>query len=81
MPVKYDRKMCVSRYGEDTAFDYKNLSMQIIIPETEYLSEITEGSLYSFLPTQIKTNVPIACHIPFKLDSSREYIDDQHSNE
>lgn len=80
VPVEYDHEMCVSRYGEDTAFSSKKMTLQLIVPNTEFVNDVGDGSLYSFLPTQIKTSVPISCHIPFKLDSSREYVDDQNEN-
>ena len=80
MPVTYTRAMCQSRYGEDTAFPKKEMNMQVVIPNPENVKQVGNGALYSFLPTQIRTNVPIACHIPFKLDASREFIDNQGKN-
>lgn len=80
MPVEYDRDMCVSRYDSRTSFQKKHMQLQVVIPKPEYVSEVGNGTLYSFLPTQVKTVVPLSCHIPFKLDSSREYVDDQGEN-
>ena len=80
MPIEYDRNMCVSRYDSKTAFQTKQMQLQVVIPHPEYVSEVGCGTLYSFLPTQVKTAVPVSCHIPFKLDSSRENVDDQGEN-
>lgn len=80
MPIEYDRDMCVSRYDAKTAFQKKQMRLQVVIPNPEYVSEVGYGTLYSFLPTQVKTTVPVSCHIPFKLDSSRENVDDQGEN-
>ena len=80
MPIKYDRAMCVSRYDTKTAFRQKLMKLQVVLPNPEFVSEVGSGTLYSFLPTQIKTTVPASCHIPFKLDSSRENVDDQGEN-
>ena len=75
--------MCVSRYGAKTAFTEKKMYMQIVFPSVDSLygdDSIKMGSLYSFLPTQIKIPIPMACHIPFKLDGSREFVDPQSRN-
>lgn len=80
MPIVYNRDMCVSRYGTTTAFSEKKMALQIVMPNSEFISEMGNGSLYSFLPTQVKTSVPVSCHIPFKLDSSRENVDSQGKN-
>lgn len=80
MPIEYNREMCVSRYDSKTAFQKKRMQLQVVIPNPEYVSEVGCGTLYSFLPTQVKTTVPVSCHIPFKLDSSRENVDDQGEN-
>lgn len=79
-PIEYNREMCVSRYDYKTAFQKKQMRLQVVIPNPEYVSEVGCGTLYSFLPTQVKTTVPVSCHIPFKLDSSRENVDDQGEN-
>lgn len=80
MPIVYDRSMCVSRYGEKTAFNEKQLQLQVIVPNPEDAKKVGRGSMYSFLPTRVGVNFPISCHIPFKLDSSREHIDNQNNN-
>ena len=80
-PIEYNRNMCVSRYGDNTAFDCKKMSMQIVVPNPECVYAVGMGAFYSFLPTKIRTTVPVSCHIPFKLDSSREHIDSQGENE
>jgi len=57
--------------------------LQIVVPHLDALtgeSEIRHGTLYSFLPTQVSLSVPLACHVPFKLDGSREFIDPQDNN-
>ncbi len=81
--IIYSRDMCVSRYGAKTAFVEKKMYMQIVFPSVDSIygdDAIRMGSLYSFLPTQIKLPVPMACHIPFKLDGSREFVDPQSQN-
>lgn len=82
-PIVYNREMCVARYGEKTEFESKTLNMQVVVPDVEFVkgkSAIVSGRFYSFLPTQIKMPIPIACHIPFKLDPSREQVDSQQGN-
>lgn len=81
MPIKYNREMCVSRYGTETKFESRNMELKVIVPNPDHIHEIKNGTLYSFLPTQVATNVPVSCHIPFKLDASREGIDSQEENE
>lgn len=83
MPIIYDRETCVSRYGQDTAFTTKKMNMQVIVPDVEYVKDkngIKGGSFYSFLPTKVELPVPMVCHIPFKLNPSREHIDSQSGN-
>lgn len=82
-PISYNREMCVSRYGEKTTFADKKLFMHIVLPHPENTygdNAIKTGAFYSFLPTLIKLSVPMACHVPFKLDPPREYIDPQKKN-
>ncbi len=83
LPVIYNRESCVSRYGEKTAFQFKKMNMQIIVPELNYVKAkgIDQGRFYSFLPTKIEMPIPIVCHIPFKLDPSREQVDSQKENQ
>ena len=86
-PVIFTRKACKSRYGEDTLVGNPNgkpmvLKAMFLNPEyiSKYSSEEKTGALYSFLPTQLKLRVPIVCHVPFKLDASREFVDPQDNN-
>lgn len=83
MPITYNRDACISRYGKNTAFSSKKMNMQVIVPDLEYVkgkNAIKRGSFYSFLPTKVEIPVPIVCHIPFKLDPSREHVDSQNGN-
>lgn len=80
MPVIYNKQMCQARYGVDTAFDEKKMFLQVVVPIPSALKgadAIKHGTLYSFLPTQVRLSAPIICHIPFKLSGSREYVDPQ----
>ena len=82
-PIKFNKEMCISRYGENTKLDNKEMYMHIVIPVPDelYLDDpIKTGTLYSFLPTKIRINSPLVCHIPFKLDASREFVDAQKNN-
>ncbi|HPD89233.1 MAG TPA: hypothetical protein PLU75_07165 [Oscillospiraceae bacterium] len=82
-PVTYSRKACQARYGEDTEVGSnggKKMFLQAVMPNTDYIEDVGAGSLYSFLPTQLKLTVPIVCHVPFKLDASREFVDPQDKN-
>lgn len=54
--------------------------LSVVIPDTDYIIAVGNGALYSFLPTQLKLTVPIVCHVPFKLDASREFVDPQDNN-
>ena len=78
--LTYDRAACVSRYGEKTQFQSKTMRLRVLFPQVSELSKIKTGSLYSFLPTQITTTVPIIAHAPFKLSASRDYVDSQGGN-
>jgi len=82
-PVVFSKNACKSRYGENTKVGDphgKEMSLIVVIPNPEYISEVGSGALYSFLPTQLKFTVPIVCHVPFKLDASREFVDPQNNN-
>lgn len=82
-PVTFSRKACQSRYGSDTAvgsYNGKTMYLQVVFPHPEHIQEVGNGSLYSFLPTQLSMNVPMVCHVPFKLDASREFVDPQDNN-
>ncbi len=83
-PVVFSGSACRARYGNKADTNYANgkkLVLQAIMPNQEYVDQIGFGSLYSFLPTQLKFTVPILCHVPFKLDASREFVDPQNENE
>lgn len=82
-PVIYSRVACQSRYGKDTKVGSnggKKMQLQVVMPNAKYISDVGNGSLYSFLPTQLKLTVPVVCHVPFKLDASREFVDPQNEN-
>lgn len=82
-PVTYSKIACQSRYGESTAVGSvcgRPMLLQIVLPMPEFIDEVGNGALYSFLPTQLKLSVPFVCHVPFKLDASREFVDPQGSN-
>ena len=81
--AEYDLDAYRSRYGNDHINAYvspKQMMLHVVVPKVEYLEKITSGVLYSFLPTQIKMNVPFAVHVPFKLDASREHVDPDDCN-
>lgn len=74
---------CKSRYGAETELGKdggKEMLVQVVIPHLDFINSVGNGTLYSFLPTQLKFNVPIVCHVPFKLDASREFVDPQGNN-
>lgn len=82
-PVTYSNDVCKSRYGKNSTIGGKNgksMYLQVLFPTPEYIKTVGNGSLYSFLPTQIALNVPMICHVPFKLDASREFVDPQNKN-
>lgn len=81
--VIFSEDACKSRYGTKTKVGStggKTMTLQVVFPYPEYLDTIGNGALYSFLPTQLRFNVPVVCHVPFKLDASREFVDPQESN-
>lgn len=82
-PVVFSKDACRSRYGEKTQVGGnhgKQMALRLVVPNREHLAEIGMGALYSFLPTQLKLTIPIVCHVPFKLDASREFVDPQGEN-
>ncbi len=82
-PVVYSKEACLSRYGEKSFTNYeqgKTMVLQVIMPNKDFVDTIGKGVLYSFLPTQLKLTVPMVCHVPFKLDASREFVDSQNEN-
>ena len=81
MPIIFDRNQCISRYGSETELTTRALKMQIIFPNSDELPKLTkQGAFYSYLPTGVHLSVPLVCHVPFKLDASREHIDSQNEN-
>lgn len=81
--VIFSESACKSRYGEKTkvaSHGGKPMTLQVIFPYPEYVDTVGNGALYSFLPTQLRFNVPVVCHVPFKLDASREFVDPQKNN-
>lgn len=79
-PIRFNRAQCVARYGANTQLTQISLKIQLLLPIEEDLNKIEQGAFYSYLPTEIRLNVPVACHVPFKLDASREYVDSQNNN-
>lgn len=82
-PVVFSKEACLSRYGKKTETNYdkgKTMVLQAIMPNKEFIDTVGKGALYSFLPTQLKLTVPMVCHVPFKLDASREFVDSQNEN-
>lgn len=81
--VTFSKNACRARYGEETQVGQENgkaMTLSTVIPNKDYIAEVGNGALYSFLPTQLKLTVPIVCHVPFKLDASREFVDPQDNN-
>lgn len=72
--VVYSIGECKSRFGED---EDKERTYKIEIITSADLSDIFEGRIYSFFPTEQKLTVPIIIHAPFKLDSARTNIANQ----
>ena len=82
-PVVFSKEACLSRYDNRTHANYdqgKTMVLQAIMPNKEFIDTVGKGALYSFLPTQLKFTVPMVCHVPFKLDASREFVDSQNEN-
>ena len=80
MPIVYGKEECVARYGNDVAFSERHHNIIAVFPKiTKELANF-KGVMYSFLPTQIHTTAPIVLHVPYKLDSSREFVDPQGNN-
>lgn len=78
--VVFSKEACRARYGEETKVGQENgkaMILSVVIPDVDDIEKVGNGALYSFLPTQLKLTVPIVCHVPFKLDASREFVDPQ----
>ena len=87
LTTQYDQRMCRSRYGNDTRLTGKAMTLQAIYPHKEYIkaandskNSIEQGTLYSFMPTQVRLVTPIIMHAPFKLNGARENVDPQDKN-
>lgn len=81
--VTFSEEACRARYGDNTLVGQDNgkrMILSAIIPNVDRISEVGNGALYSFLPTKLNLTVPIVCHVPFKLDASRESVDPQKNN-
>lgn len=79
-PVVFSENACKARYGTKTKVGSnggKPMTLFAIFPRPEDVETVGNGGLYSFLPTQLRFNVPVVCHVPFKLDASREFVDPQ----
>lgn len=79
--ITYEKEECRSRYGNNTVFTKKKHNLIALFPDLSEVLKGYKGLLYSFLPTQIYTSVPILLHVPFKLDGSREFVDPQGRNQ
>lgn len=82
--VVFSEAACKARYGNQTKVGKnggKRMKLQVVFPYPDYVKMVGNGALYSFLPTQLKFSVPVVCHVPFKLDASREFVDPQDKNQ
>lgn len=80
--VVFSERACKARYGANTKVGSnggKPMTLQAVFPIPQDLDTVGNGSLYSFLPTQLRFSVPLVCHVPFKLDASREFVDPQEN--
>lgn len=83
MSIIYGKEECVSRYGENINYSERLHNLVAVFPKIQDDNDRRlrkTGVLYSFLPTQVKTTVPMVLHVPFKLDGSREYVDSEKQN-
>lgn len=79
-PVVFSENACKARYGSQTKVGSnggKAMTLYAIFPRPEDVDTVGNGGLYSFLPTQLRFNAPVVCHVPFKLDASREFVHPQ----
>lgn len=79
-PVVFSENACKARYGPQTKVGSnggKAMTLYAIFPRPEDVDTVGNGGLYSFLPTQLRFNAPLVCHVPFKLDASREFVHPQ----
>ena len=80
--VVFSKAACKARYGQNTQVGGKGgkpMTLYAIFPNSDDVSTVGNGALYSFLPTQLRFSVPLVCHVPFKLDASREFVDPQEN--
>lgn len=80
MPITYGESECKSRYGDDIQFTERKHNLIAVFPILDEKSFLNTGLLYSFLPTQIKIAAPLVLHVPYKLDGSRQFVDQQGYN-
>lgn len=78
--ILYNKEECWSRYGTDALFLKKSHKLIALFPKQDNKTEKFNGTLYSFLPTQIQMTIPMVLHVPFKLDGAREFVDSQKRN-
>lgn len=79
LPIDYSIEDYKSRFRKEPKGNKKYYAF-CVLPYPNYINDIENGSLYSFLPTQTILNIPVAIHAPFKLNVSREYVDPQNKN-
>ena len=72
--ITYSVDECKSRFGND---ETKERKYKIEIITSADLTDIFEGRIYSFFPTEQKLTVPMIVQAPFKLDSARTNIANQ----
>lgn len=72
--ITYSVDECKSRFGND---EEKERKYKIEIITSADLTDIFEGRIYSFFPTEQKLTVPMIVQAPFKLDSARTNIANQ----
>ena len=80
--VVFSKAACRARYGQNTnvgSHGGKPMTLYVIFPHPDDAATVGNGALYSFLPTQLRFRVPLVCHVPFKLDASREFVDPQEN--
>lgn len=80
MPITYGKEECQARYGNNIKFSERKHNIIAIFPKLDDEFQNYSGILYSFLPTQIKIAGPLVLHVPYKLDGSRQFVDDQGNN-
>lgn len=54
--VTFSKMACRARYGEKTQVGQENgkaMILSVVVPDTDYITTVGNGALYSFLPTQL----------------------------